>query len=114
MNESTNVKAATTAWMTRHPTLWLIVAVGSLAAFVDVVVASRSGLWMDEIFSLALATGHSMDYPSYTADPNKGDFVEPEHPIPADKFHRYLEHDDSASSPSRVIRAVSLSGGAPP
>ena len=116
MNESTNVKAggATTAWITKHRTLWLIVAVGCLAAFVDVVVAGRSGLWMDEVFSLAMATGHSLDYPAYRADRKQGDFVEPAHPVPAGEFRRYLQHDYPSCGPGHVIRAVSLSGGAPP
>src|SRR6266481_865511 len=116
MKESTNVKAgaATTAWMTRHRTMWLVLAVGCLAAFVDVVVAGRSGLWMDEVFSLAMATGHSLNYPVRIADAKQRDFLEPKHPIPADEFRRYLEHDDPSCGPRRVIRAVALSGGAPP
>jgi len=94
--------------------MWLVLAVGCLAAFVDVVVAGRSGLWMDEVFSLAMATGHSLNYPVRIADAKQRDFLEPKHPIPADEFRRYLEHDDPSCGPRRVIRAVSLSGGAPP
>jgi hypothetical protein len=100
--------------ITRHQTLWLILAVGCLAAFVDVVVANRSGLWMDEVFSLAMATGHSLDHPAHIADPKHGDFVEVEHALPADELRRYLEHDNPLGGPGRVMRAVSLSGGAPP
>src|SRR6266478_1332992 len=116
MNESSNVNAGATriSWMTRHRTLWLVLAVGCVALFVDVVVAGRGGLWMDEIFSLAMATGHSLDYPAYRADRKQGDFVEPAHPVPAGEFRRYLEHDDPPAGPGRVIRAVALSGGAPP
>ncbi len=40
----------------RYQGLWLILEIACLAAFVDVVVASRSGLWGDEILSLAKAT----------------------------------------------------------
>ena len=98
----------------RRRSLWLVLAVGCVAAFVDVVVAGRSGLWMDEIFSLAMATGHSLDYPAYTTDRKPGDFVEPAHPVPAGEVRRYLEHDYPLCGPGRVIRAVSLSGGAPP
>ena len=100
--------------MTRHRTLWLVLAVGCVAAVLDVFVAGRGGLWMDEVFSLAMATGHSLDYPAYTTDRKPGDFVEPAHPVPAGEFRRYLEHDDPPAGPGGVIRAVALSGGAPP
>src|SRR5438876_2864368 len=99
---------------TRHRTLWLVLAVACLAAFVDVVVAGRSGLWGDEILSLAKATGHSLDQPIHVADPKQGDFVEPGHPVPADEFRRYLKHDHPFAGPSRVIRAVLLSEAHPP
>jgi len=99
---------------TRHRTLWLVLAVACLAAFVDVVVASRSGLWRDEISSLAKATGHNLEQPIHVADPKQGDFVEPEHPVLADEFRRYLKHDHPFAGPSRVIRAVLLSEAHPP
>jgi Dolichyl-phosphate-mannose-protein mannosyltransferase len=98
----------------RHQTFWLILAIACLAAFVDVVVASRSGLWLDEISSLAKATGHTLDPRVYAADPKQGDFVEPRHPVPADEFRRYLKHDNPPAGPSRVIRAVLLSEAHPP
>src|SRR5262245_26999069 len=99
---------------TKHRTLWLVLVIGCVAALLDVAVATRGGLWMDEIFSLAIATGHSLDHPAYLADPKQGDFVEPEHPVPADEFRRYLKHEDPPCGLGRVIRAVALSGGAPP
>ena len=95
-------------------TFWLVLAVACLAAFVNVVVASRSGLWGDEILSLARATGHILEQANRVADPKQGDFVEPRHPVPADEFRRYLKHDDPPESPSRVIRAVLVSEAHPP
>jgi hypothetical protein len=98
----------------RHQTLWLILSIACLAAFVDVAVASRSGLWRDEISSLAKATGHCLDEPAQVADPKQGDFIDPERPVPADEFRRYLKHDDPPAGPSRVTRAVLLSEAHPP
>jgi hypothetical protein len=98
----------------RRRTLWLVLAIACLAAIVDVIVASRSGLWGDEILSLAKATGHSLDLPIHVADPKQGDFVEPKHPVSADEFRRYLKHDDPSAGPGRVIRAVLLSEAHPP
>ena len=68
----------------------------------------------DEVFSLAIATGHSLEHPAATADPALGDFVEPEGPVHAEEFKRYLAHDDPPASPARVVRAVLLSDTSPP
>jgi hypothetical protein len=100
--------------MVRRLSLGLFLAIFGLAALVDVVIASRSGLWPDEVFSLAIATGHSLEHPAAVASPTLGDFVEPDHPVPAEEFRRYLRHDDPPASPARVIRAVLLSDTNPP
>jgi hypothetical protein len=71
-------------------------------------------LWVDEVFSLAIATGHSLEHPAGLADPKLGDFVEPEGPVHAQEFKRYLSHDDPPAGPGRVIRAVLLSDTNPP
>jgi hypothetical protein len=92
----------------------LLLAIFGLTAILQVLVAARSGLWADEVFSLAMATGHSLEHPAATADPRRGDFVEPNHPVPAEEFRRYLRHDESPADPARVIRAVSLSDTNPP
>ena len=34
-------------------------------------------MWADEIFSLAMATGHSLEHPAVEANPALGDFMEP-------------------------------------
>ena len=43
------------------------------------VLQERHCLWVDELFSLAIATGHSLEHPAAAAKPALGDFVEPEH-----------------------------------
>ena len=100
--------------MIRRWNLWLLLLVFALMPFVQLVVASRSGLWVDEIFSLAIATGHSLEHPAASADPTRGDFVEPDHAVPAEEFRRYLKHDSPPASPARAVRAVLLSDTNPP
>ena len=74
----------------------------------------RHGLWADELFSLAMATGHSLEHPASAADATLGDFVEAPGPLPPSGYSRYLEHDTPPAGPSRVLRAVRLSDTSPP
>src|SRR5262249_25354707 len=92
----------------------LILAMVVLAAALQIILAGRSGLWPDEVFSLAMATGHSLEHPAAMADPAKGDFVEGDHPMPAAEFRRYLKHNDPPSGHGHVTRAVLLSDTNPP
>ena len=94
--------------------LCLLLVVVGLTALVRIDVAGRSGLWADEIFSLAMATGHSLEHPAAAANTTLGDFVEPDHPVPAKEFRRYLKHDYPPASPARVVRAILLSDTSPP
>src|SRR5438132_9695803 len=93
---------------------WLLLAIFLIAALLRVYFAGQSGLWPDELFSLAIATGHSLEHPATAADVNLGDFVEPDHPVPAEEFRRYLRHDSPPANPARVVRAVLLSDTSPP
>ena len=93
---------------------WLLLAVLVIAALLSVYLAGRSGLRPDELFSLGLATGHSLEHPAAAANPSLGDFVEPNKPVPAEEFRRYLRHDSPAAGPARVVRAVLLSDTNPP
>jgi hypothetical protein len=93
---------------------WLLLGALALMAVVQVVVASRSGLWADEVFSLAIATGHSLEHPAAAANPNLGDFIERDRPVHAGEFQRYLKHDTPPANPARVVRAVFLSDTNPP
>ncbi len=86
----------------------------SAAILLRVLLALHPGLWVDEIFSLAMATGHSLEHPANAANPALGDYVEPPDPTPPSVFRRYLEHDELPAGASRVIRAVALSDTSPP
>lgn len=79
-----------------------------------VVPALQPGLWADEVFSLAMATGHSLEHPAAAADPGLGDFVEPAEPRPATLFRSYAEHGEHPAGFGRVVRAVTLSDTNPP
>ena len=94
--------------------MWLLLAVFAVAALVRLGLTGWHSLWADEVFSLAIATGHSLEHPAATADPALGDFVEPEGPVHAEEFKRYLAHEDPPASPARVVRAVLLSDTSPP
>jgi hypothetical protein len=72
------------------------------------------GLWADEFFSLAIATGHSLEHPAGAADPARGDFTERPHATSPSVYARYLEHDHPPASARRVVRAVLLSDTNPP
>ena len=93
---------------------WMLLGVFVIAALLQICVAGRSGLWVDEVFSLAMATGHSLEHPAAAADPTQGDFVQPDHVVSAEELRRYLKHDNPPASPARVIRAVLLSDTNPP
>lgn len=79
------------------------------------VLGTRKGLWVDEVFSLAMATGHSLEHPAARARPSMGDFVEPRDAVPAREFSGYTQHVQSAAvEPARIVRAVFLSDTSPP
>ena len=94
--------------------LWIFLAIFILAAGVRVSLAGRHCLWVDELFSLAIATGHSLEHPATAAKPELGDFVESEHAVPAEELSRYLKHDNPPAGIGRVLRAVLLSDTSPP
>lgn len=105
--------------MTRHRPLarwavWLALALVTAGVGLRVVAASRPGLWADEIFSLAMATGHSLEHPAAEADSTLGDFVEAHGAYPPRAFQRYVRHETPAAGPRRVVRAVQLSDTNPP
>ncbi len=77
-------------------------------------LALRPGLWADEIFSLAMATGHSLEHPARDADRRLGDFVEPPGPESPSVLRRYGEHERPPADAGRVMRAVLLSDTSPP
>ena len=85
-----------------------------VAVVLRFVLAGERGLWADELFSLAMATGHSLEHPAADADPAHGDFVEQREAQPPAAYARYLEHESPPAGARRVIRAVQLSDTSPP
>jgi 4-amino-4-deoxy-L-arabinose transferase-like glycosyltransferase len=92
----------------------MLVAIFTAAAALQIGLAERQSLWADELFSLAVATGHSLEHPASAARSELGDFVEPDHAVPAKEFRRYLKHGHPLEGPERVVRAVFLSDTSPP
>jgi hypothetical protein len=86
----------------------------AITAILRIGLAGNQPLWNDEIFSLAMATGHSLEHSATIANPALGDFVEPKHPVSAEELRDYLKHDNPPAGPGRVVRAVFLSDTSPP
>jgi hypothetical protein len=97
-----------------RPVLGPVLLIAAIAALLRLGLAARQDLWADELFSLAMATGHSLEHPAAAAVPAQGDFVEPPGLVPPAILRRYLEHDSPAAGPARVLRAVLLSDTSPP
>jgi hypothetical protein len=96
---------------------WPVLVVGLLvlsAMGLRVAAALRPGLWADEIFSLAMATGHSLEHPASEANASRGDFVEPREAQSPSFFRRYTEHDERPAGVRQVVHAVLLSDTSPP
>jgi len=101
--------------MNRPPWPVLVVLLLVLAATaLRIQAALRPGLWGDEIFSLAMAAGHSLEHPAAEADSSLGDFVEPRDAHPPSVLRRFAEQDHPAAGIRRVLRAVLLSDTSPP
>jgi uncharacterized membrane protein len=100
-----------------HQPRWLVATyliVVVVAAGLRLVLIDRQGLWADEVFSLAMATGHSLEHPASQAKPELGDYVEAAHPRPASEYKQYLQHQEPPVGPAQVLRAVRLSDTSPP
>ncbi len=91
--------------------LTVLLLVGAVARL---SLADQQGLWADEVFSVAIATGHSLEHPAELADPAFRDFVEASAPVQPEELRGYLDHDDPPASLDRVTRAVLLSDTSPP
>jgi Dolichyl-phosphate-mannose-protein mannosyltransferase len=80
-----------------------------LAAVLRLIPLNHQGLWADELFSLAVATGHSLEHAASRAQPALGDYVEAAQPLTTAEYQRYLQHETPPVGPRRVVRAVFLS-----
>jgi hypothetical protein len=89
-------------------------AVAAVAGVVRLPLLRGQPLWPDEVFSLAMATGHSLEHPAADAQAALGDFVEADAPGPPTAYRRYLEHEEPAAGATRVVRATRLSDTSPP
>jgi hypothetical protein len=94
---------------------WLLATILVISAgILDLRILRRQTLWVDELFSLAIATGHSVEHPSVKANPTLGDFVQADHPVPMSYYRAYVDHQFPRASVSAVIRATFLSDTNPP
>ena len=91
-----------------------LLGVFAAMALLQVSFAARQCLWVDEVFSLAIATGHSLEHPANIADAAKGDFIEPTQVVSAGDLQKYLAHENPPATPARVVRAILLSDTSPP
>ena len=92
---------------------WLITLLLVMATL-QFGLAVRHSLWADELFSLAMATGHSLEHAAAVAKPEWGDYVEQELPVTGAELRRYAEFEAKAAGPAEVVRAVFLSDTSPP
>lgn len=93
--------------------LLVIVLIGA-AGLLDWRMLHGSTLWPDELFSLAIATGHSLEHPAAVADPARGDFIQADQPLALNDLRRSIAHENPPASLERVVRAVFLSDTSPP
>lgn len=91
--------------MSIAPRAAIVVVTAAMALLVRAPLLDRQPLWADEVFSLAIATGHSFEHPAHEAQLELGDYVEPAGVVPAAHFQRYPTHTEPPASPSRAALA---------
>src|SRR5262249_7010014 len=79
-----------------------------LAGVLRLIPLNHQGLWADELFSLAFATGHSLEHAASRAQPELGDYGGATQPLTMAKYQRYLQPQTPASPPPPA--AAGLSG----
>jgi hypothetical protein len=97
----------------RHASRALVVLL-LVGGLIRIGLAPQQALWGDELFSLATATGHSLEQAAAEADPAQGDYVQCAMPVAPSEYSRYLDHDHPPASLRRLLRAVFLSETSPP
>jgi uncharacterized membrane protein len=96
------------------PSTLLVLVLICLGVLLRVVTIERQGLWADEVFSLAIATGHSLEHPASKAQAELGDYVETPRPLRVPEYQRYLQYGEPPAGAARILRAVLLSDTSPP
>ncbi|MFL5495214.1 MAG: glycosyltransferase family 39 protein [Gemmatimonadales bacterium] len=86
----------------------------TVVALLRLPLLTGQGLWADEFFSLAIATGHSLEHPADDANPMLGDFVQGRAAMPAGAWGRYLTQENPPAGVGRISRAVFMSDTSPP
>ncbi len=94
--------------------LVLALAACALGVGLRLALVPRQGLWADEVFSLAMATGHSLEHAAALAEPARGDFVEAPGARPLAEYASYLELGAAPPAAGDVLRAVRRSDTSPP
>ena len=100
--------------MTRRSALLLVSLLTIVAFAMRYAAATRQGLDIDEVFSLAIATGHSIEQPAAQSDSSAGDFIEAPAPAGPAYYTKYSEHGARPAGIGRVVRATYLSDTNPP
>ena len=75
-------------------------------------IAHRQSLWSDEFFSLAMASGHSLEHPAKKARAQWGDFIEGSAAQRAEYWKTFSRIN--GAGPREVLRAVERSDTSPP
>jgi hypothetical protein len=85
-----------------------------LALGLRLTLVGHQALWGDELFSLATATGHSLEQPAALAEPDLGDFVDRPDAMAPIELARYSKQKPGPVDPAAIIRATRLSDTSPP
>jgi uncharacterized membrane protein len=93
--------------------IWTLWGCFLIAATIRIALIPQQALWADEIFSLAMATGHSLKQPANQSRLELGDYFENPEPKSPSFYREYLQNDHGATL-ARVTRAVLLSDTSPP
>ena len=101
-------------WLSARPFALAGLLLLLICAALRVALAERHGLWADELFSLAMATGHSLEHPANSADVSMGDYIEVPETASPGLYAQYLQHASPPVMPGRVVRAVFISDTSPP
>ena len=98
---------ADSAHVGRRRTVVGVILIAGLALFLRAGGVDRQGLWADELFSLAIATGHSLEHPASKADLTLGDYVEAPHPLPVpDTARAHRRHPGDLRRRDVVVRGA--------